>query len=570
MHSLRKLLCVFVFVWAHFVGGCCGPLCQQLNHSEDLPQFTGGGVDPLIVSLPFEAGYTSRCVQGASGSTSHRSRSTLYDVDLDTPNDVNDLVFAPVSGTAYVHDAEPGRNFGIHINIDQGDGTYVVMAHLAATFVDSGSQVAAGQLIGFEGSTGNSSGDHVHFGRHDGDASLDAVYGTSVNGLVIDAMQGGTHVQLATSDMVCDLPDGYSYTSILSTPLWHPNGSLVKTPYSSAIYLLQSQTLVPFYDDDAFVSYNYSFTDVSLISESEYSCYYRNDPHPPLLPTGITAVYGAGTNEGVWLLVGGENEEEHIRYRLQVPEYGWQAVLKSWGINVSTYDDLVHDVDFGGLVRNYRYGGVATFRDGSLISPVGDSAVYVMSDGIAMPINTWDTLLLAGWEDRRVIEVADGEFESVVTTKGDCQTNIHCLTREDVVSCGGELQENQGVNDQIAEGDTLILTWFAPDDQEVDSITLVGAVTRSGGVEESWGSVFNEVLNASQMSVYLPDLASGDSFRFSVEYRDNGVSSWSCLAPYPPGITQGSVTANYGGVYLGYTPADDPGSEGCGLKVDVP
>ena len=268
--------------------------------------------------------------------------------------------------------------------------------------------------------------------------------------------------------------------------------------------------------------------------------------------------------------MGGENEEEHIRYSLKVPTNGWQAVLKSWGISASTYDDLFHDVDFGGLVRNYRYGGVATFRDGSLISPLGDSAVYVMSDGIAMPIQSWDAFLFSGWEDRNVIEVEDDEFETVVTLKGDCQTNIHCLTREDVASCGGELSETQGVNEQIAEGDTLILTWFAPDNRELDSITLAGAVTHAGEREEDWGSVFNEVLSERRVTVQVPNLASGDQLRFSVQFRDNDQLSWSCLGPYPPGVIQGVVTANYDGIYLGYTAADDPGSDGCGLRVEVP
>jgi hypothetical protein len=444
----------------------------------------------------------------------------------------------------------------------------VIIAHLATSFVDNGSQVASGQLLGFEGTTGNSSGDHVHFGRHDGDASLDGIYGASIDGLVIDAMVGDEHVQLGTDEMYCALPNGNVYTSRLSTPLWHPNGSLVKTPDSQAIYLLEGQGLSLFYDQDAFVTRNYNYADVALISDTEYGCYYHN--HEIVGETSITAVYGAGANEGVWLLVGSESEQEHIRYSLKVPGYGWQAVLKSWGISASTYDDLYHDVDFGGLVRNYNYGGIANFRNGSLISPVGDSAVYVMTDGIAMPIDTWDTLLFAGWEDRRIIEVEDGEFESVVTVKGDCRTNMHCLSRQDVASCGGELQETQGVNEQIAEGDELTLTWFAPDNREMDAITLVGAVTRTGQSEDDWGSVFTEVQNTSQAIVHLSDMMSGDSVRFSVQFRDDSVLSWSCLAPYPPGVIQGSVIASYGDTFLGYTSADDPGSNGCGLTVAVP
>lgn len=495
----------------------------------------------------------------------------MYDVDLDTPNNQDDLVFAPVAGLAYVHNDYRTTGFGLHINIDQGDGTYVIIAHLDQIFIDNQSEVTPGQLLGFEGTTGNSFGDHVHFGRHRGDASLDGTQGESFDGLIIDMYADDQHVQLATTDMACDLPGGQVYESALQTPLWHPSGSLIKTPDNDTIYLVDGPNLTPFGTSDAFATRNYSYADVALVSPNELNCYGLNAAISS--NTEIQAMYGAFPNQAVWLLVGSRQDPE--RYRLLVPGDGWQAVLKSWGIQAATYDDLYQDVESGGVVPTYPYAGGANFRDGSLVSAIENSAVYVMTDGVAMPIVNWDAFLLMGWEDRTVIELAEQDLDAVVTQQGDCGSGNFCLTPEDIRSCGGAGQDyettTETINESLAEGDDLILNWFTPDEQDVDAITLVGALTRSGQTEADWGSTFNEVQNTDHVSVTLPDLHPGDEFRFSIQYLDDWELSWSCLAPFPPGELRGSLTAEYGGAYLGYTLVGDPnpGQDGCGLKVII-
>jgi len=52
----------------------------------------------------------------------------------------------------------------IVIVIDDGDGYWSIYAHESAVTVKPGQQVTAGQVIGYEGATGNASGCHVHFG----------------------------------------------------------------------------------------------------------------------------------------------------------------------------------------------------------------------------------------------------------------------------------------------------------------------------------------------------------------------------------------------------------------------
>lgn len=52
---------------------------------------------------------------------------------------------------------------GIYVRIKHGDGSYTGYAHLSRTIVDKGNKVKAGQVIGYSGNTGQSSGPHLHF-----------------------------------------------------------------------------------------------------------------------------------------------------------------------------------------------------------------------------------------------------------------------------------------------------------------------------------------------------------------------------------------------------------------------
>ncbi|WJK42391.1 M23 family metallopeptidase [Solwaraspora sp. WMMA2056] len=66
-----------------------------------------------------------------------------------------------VAGWAYT-------GYGISVVIDHGNGLLTHYAHLSATSVAVGDKVAPGDQIGQEGSTGDSTGPHLHFEVHVG------------------------------------------------------------------------------------------------------------------------------------------------------------------------------------------------------------------------------------------------------------------------------------------------------------------------------------------------------------------------------------------------------------------
>lgn len=80
------------------------------------------------------------------------------------------LDFAAPTGTT-VHATAPGivtlagwyGNYGLCVVIDHGAGTSTLFGHMSAIAATSGEQVQAGQTIGRVGSTGRSTGPHLHY-----------------------------------------------------------------------------------------------------------------------------------------------------------------------------------------------------------------------------------------------------------------------------------------------------------------------------------------------------------------------------------------------------------------------
>lgn len=79
------------------------------------------------------------------------------DLDLDT----GEPIYAVFDGIIRVK--KYGRGFGNHIVIRHNNGLETVYGHLSATDVEVGDYVKAGEIIGRGGSTGRSTGPHLHF-----------------------------------------------------------------------------------------------------------------------------------------------------------------------------------------------------------------------------------------------------------------------------------------------------------------------------------------------------------------------------------------------------------------------
>ncbi|MQY10178.1 hypothetical protein SRB5_02850 [Streptomyces sp. RB5] len=88
-------------------------------------------------------------------------------------------VLASAAGTAYRYYEAGGA--GNYIAIDHGGGWKTYYFHLASYAVANGSYVSQGQTIGATGSTGNSTGAHIHYEQlYNGSGQTIVINGTSL------------------------------------------------------------------------------------------------------------------------------------------------------------------------------------------------------------------------------------------------------------------------------------------------------------------------------------------------------------------------------------------------------
>ena len=102
-------------------------------------------------------------------------------IDISFANCYGEPVYAVAAGTVrYTQDGWTSAHgvggmwsFGNSVFIEHGDGWISAYGHLSALAVASGETVVQGQLIGYIGSTGNSTGPHLHLALyHNGDAGF--------------------------------------------------------------------------------------------------------------------------------------------------------------------------------------------------------------------------------------------------------------------------------------------------------------------------------------------------------------------------------------------------------------
>jgi len=138
-----------------------------------------GGVKPLltrwvttekgsiVVNVPPSKGLLSWPTAGLI--TQYFSRNHLA---VDIANAAGTPILAAADGVVLFVGEKPG-GYGLAVTVDHGDGYSTLYAHLQSFAVAVGDSVARGQKLGEMGSTGRSTGPHLHFSLY--------YYGGAVN-----------------------------------------------------------------------------------------------------------------------------------------------------------------------------------------------------------------------------------------------------------------------------------------------------------------------------------------------------------------------------------------------------
>jgi murein DD-endopeptidase MepM/ murein hydrolase activator NlpD len=88
-------------------------------------------------------------------------RSYEFHPGMDIDGERGDLVLAPANGTVVSAGYKGG--YGNMVQIDHGNGLTTCYGHMSKLEAAAGDNITRGQLIGYVGSTGRSTGPHLHY-----------------------------------------------------------------------------------------------------------------------------------------------------------------------------------------------------------------------------------------------------------------------------------------------------------------------------------------------------------------------------------------------------------------------
>jgi murein DD-endopeptidase MepM/ murein hydrolase activator NlpD len=130
----------------------CTPAIQPVSN-KDLSRIASGfgyRIDPVYKTTKFHAGLDFAAPQG-------------------TP------IYATANGTVETA-GNTGNGYGNHVVINHGYGYQTLYGHMFRVKVRSGQRVKRGEIIGWVGSTGKSTGPHCHYEVHRNGDPVDPVY----------------------------------------------------------------------------------------------------------------------------------------------------------------------------------------------------------------------------------------------------------------------------------------------------------------------------------------------------------------------------------------------------------
>ena len=136
---------------------------QAAQYKEELVKMALKGENPPSNATWIEpvSGYTISSPFGNRKSPTAGASSNHKGVDMACPSGTP--IYATRAGTVTVASYQAG-GAGYYVSINHGDGFASIYMHMTRYVVSKGQSVAQGELIGYVGSTGNSTGPHLHFG----------------------------------------------------------------------------------------------------------------------------------------------------------------------------------------------------------------------------------------------------------------------------------------------------------------------------------------------------------------------------------------------------------------------
>ena len=165
------LIIILTFVIFHLSvenGKCRGTIIEQENHIDSLvvsiDQYDSIQIDlcEVIDGLPLAAPLDGLIMDDKFGWRKDPfTKKRRFHAGVDFEGSYRDTIYA--TGNGRVSRASWNHGYGRCIVIDHTDSLQSLYAHLSKTFVKIGDTIYVGQPIGKVGSTGRSTGSHLHY-----------------------------------------------------------------------------------------------------------------------------------------------------------------------------------------------------------------------------------------------------------------------------------------------------------------------------------------------------------------------------------------------------------------------
>lgn len=134
---------------------------KKLLETSDVTPSPGGFIWPVSTSKIITSPMGGRVSPGGIGSTNHRG------VDIGGVGTTSAAMATKagkvILAKTVVYGSYGGSGYGNYVVVDHGGGYTTLYAHLTSVSVSVGQMVGQGDTVGITGSTGNSTGPHLHY-----------------------------------------------------------------------------------------------------------------------------------------------------------------------------------------------------------------------------------------------------------------------------------------------------------------------------------------------------------------------------------------------------------------------
>ena len=152
----------------HYTGGGKLPEDKGSSTGISVNRATGFSNPTKVSDAVITSGYGSR-----SAPTTNKGKGSKQHDGIDIGGSVNGQAADSIGGGKVTEVGYDENGYGNYVVVDHGNGYTSLYGHLQKATVKQGDTISAGQQVGVIGSTGNSSGPHLHLRVHKNGQSID-------------------------------------------------------------------------------------------------------------------------------------------------------------------------------------------------------------------------------------------------------------------------------------------------------------------------------------------------------------------------------------------------------------